>query len=231
VVTSAVDVRVMTYNVRSLRDGLPGVAAVIRACEPDVVCVQEAPRFLRWRSKCAALAREAGLYVVTGGRTAGAMLLLGSARTRVRHREDALLKRTKGLHQRGLAMAVLEIAGATFRAASMHLSLDPAERMRQVDEVAGHLRRLDAEHTVLAGDVNEPPDRLRWRALTGLLRDAYVLAPWGGEATYPAGAPAERIDGIFVSPGVEVVRCGVPQDVPGLATASDHLPVLADLRL
>jgi endonuclease/exonuclease/phosphatase family metal-dependent hydrolase len=226
-----VELRVMSYNVRSLRDDARGVADVIRACRADVVCVQEAPRFLRSRVKCAALAREAGLFVVTGGRSAGAMLLLGSMRTAVRHREDVLLEHTPGLYQRGLAMAVLEVDGARFGVASMHLSLDAAERMRQVGEVAGHVRRLDAAHVILAGDVNEPPDRLRWRALTGYLRDAYAVAPWGGEKTYPARAPRARIDGVFVSAGVHVVRCGVPEGVPGLTTASDHLPVVADLRL
>ena len=223
--------RVLTYNVRSLRDGLPEVAAVIRACQADVACIQEAPRFLRSRVRCAALAREAGLYVVTGGRSAGAMLLLASLRMRVRHHEDVLLERTPRLHQRGLAMAVLEVSGVRLAVASMHLSLDDAERMRQVDEVAGHLRRLDAPHRILAGDVNEPPDRQRWQALTTHLRDAYALAPWGGENTFPAAAPSSRIDGVFVSQGVQVQRCGVPQDVPGVATASDHLPVVADLMV
>jgi endonuclease/exonuclease/phosphatase family metal-dependent hydrolase len=231
IMKQSVPVRVMTYNVRSLRDDAQAVAAVIRACAPDVACIQEAPRFLRWRSKCAALARESGLYVVGGGRPAGATLLLGSIRTKVCHHEDVPLRRTPGLHQRGLAMAVIELGGARFAVASMHLSLDPVERMRQVDEAVGHLSRLDAPHTILAGDVNEPPDRLRWRALTGHLRDAHVAAPWGGAATFPAASPHVRIDGIFVSAGVRVVRCGVPQDVPGLVTASDHLPVVADLRL
>jgi endonuclease/exonuclease/phosphatase family metal-dependent hydrolase len=57
------------------------------------------------------------------------------------------------------------------------------------------------------------------------------VSPWGGEATFPASAPRLRIDGIFVSAEVQVLRCGVPQDVPGLAKASDHLPLIADLHL
>ncbi len=63
--------RLLTYNVRSMRDDRAAVARVIRSAEPDVVCVQEAPRFLRWRSTCAALARTSGLVVVGGGRPAG----------------------------------------------------------------------------------------------------------------------------------------------------------------
>jgi endonuclease/exonuclease/phosphatase family metal-dependent hydrolase len=35
-------VRVLSYNVRSMRDDRAALARVIRACAPDIVCVQEA---------------------------------------------------------------------------------------------------------------------------------------------------------------------------------------------
>jgi endonuclease/exonuclease/phosphatase family metal-dependent hydrolase len=44
--------RLLSYNVRSLRDDASAVARVIRAAEPDLVCIQEAPRLFRWRSPC-----------------------------------------------------------------------------------------------------------------------------------------------------------------------------------
>lgn len=226
-----VTVRVMSYNVRSMRDDRRALGRIIRACEPDVVCVQEAPRFLRWRSLCAQLAWMSGLVIVTGGRPAGAMLLLANLRSRVLYTEDVRLRKLPRLHQRGLAMAVLEIKGARFGVASMHLSLNDDEREYQVPEVLAHLRRLAATELILAGDVNEQPHGLRWQGLVGELTDAYVKSPWGGEFTIPAKAPARRIDGIFVSSGVEVVRCGVPVHLPELDRASDHLPVVADLRL
>jgi endonuclease/exonuclease/phosphatase family metal-dependent hydrolase len=229
VVADFARVRVMTYNVRSLRDGRSRVAAVIRACEPDIVCIQEAPRFARWRSKCAALARESHLVVVTGGRTAGATLLLCGIRARVRQRADMLLTSTPGLHLRGLASAALELDGVRLGAASMHLGLDEDERARHVGEVFEQLSALDASHLVLAGDLNEAPDLPRWRAVAGRMRDAFEVAPSGGELTFPARGPRYRIDGVFVSPGIEVVGCGVPAEVAGLTEASDHLPVVADL--
>jgi len=222
------EVRLLSYNVRSLRDDRHAVAQVIRACAPDVVCVQEAPRFLRWRSRCAALARESGMFVVTGGRAAGAMLLLGSARTRVLSTRNVLLARSPGLHQRGLAMAVLEIGGAELGVASMHLSLDEHERGEQVEEVLGWLGRFGAEHVVLAGDVNETPARPRWQRLAGVLQDGWAVAPSGGEHTSPAAGPVKRIDGVFAGAGIRVLSCGVP-DVPAASRASDHLPVLAVL--
>jgi endonuclease/exonuclease/phosphatase family metal-dependent hydrolase len=223
------EVRLLSYNVRSLRDDAQAVSTVIRACEPDVVCVQEAPRFLRWRSKCAGLARESGLVVVTGGRTAAAMLLLASLRVRVVEAHDVLLSRKRGLHRRGIALATLEMGGTQFCLASIHLDLEPGERLRHVKEIAEHTSKCTAP-VIVAGDINEQPDEPAWRALDGYYPDAYPQAPDGGENTYSAGAPVRRIDGIFVDRSISVVSCGVP-DVPGIERASDHCPVLAVVRL
>ena len=223
------DFRLLSYNVRSLRDDAQAVATVIRACTPDIVCIQEAPRFFRWRAKCAALARESGLFVITGGRPAGAMMLLASLRVKVVATRNILLTKKPGLHQRGIAAATVEIDGLRFAVGSIHLDLDAAERVRHVDEI---LLRTSAfgVPTVLAGDINEHPTDAAWKTLAAQFSDAYAVAPAGGEFTYSAMKPVRRIDGVFVDPRIEVVGCGVP-DVPEIERASDHRPVLAVLRL
>lgn len=223
------DVRILTYNVRSLRDDRHAVARVIRACEPDIVCIQEAPRFFRWRTKCARLAQESGLVVVTGGRPAAAMLLLAALRARVRSTRDVLLSKRRGLHQRGMAIAVFEIAGARFAVASIHLDLVGAERRRHVDEILVHAEVFDVP-MIVAGDINEESSAPAWQALCERYRDAYAAAPTGGEFTSTAKQPTRRIDGIFVDPRIEVISCGVP-GVPDLENASDHRPVLAVVRV
>jgi len=223
------DLRVLSYNVRSLRDDAQAVSTVIRACEPDVVCVQEAPRFLRWRSKCAGLARESGLVVVTGGRSAAAMLLLASLRVRVIDTHDVLLSHKRGLHQRGIALATLELCGTRFCLGSIHLDLKASERLRHVEEIVQRTSTCAAP-VIVAGDINEQPHEPAWRALDAYYPDAYPQAPDGGEHTYSAVDPVRRIDGIFVDRSVAVVSCGVP-DVPGVERASDHCPVLAVVRL
>jgi len=220
--------RVLAYNVRSLRDDARAVAEVIKFCRPDVVCIQEAPRLFRWRAKCAALARESGLVVVTGGRPAGAMLLLAALRVRVETSRDLLLSKTPGQHQRGLAVAVVAVPGLRVTVAAMHLGLDAAERRRHVDEVLAELARFDAP-VILAGDVNEEPTEPAWRVLADRCQDGFAVAPAGGGPTFPAGAPSRRIDGIFVDPRLEVLSCAVP-DVSGVEGASDHRPILAVLR-
>lgn len=225
--TDPAQLRVLSYNVRSLRDDPRAVARVIAACAPDVVCVQEAPRFLFWRRKCRRLARRSGLVIVTGGRPAAAMLLLARPGVPVVAVSNVKLTKAAGLHQRGLAIAVIEALGHRLTVASMHLDLDAAERRRHAAEVLGILEGYP-DPLVLAGDVNEQADAPAWQALTDRLQDAYAVAPVGRGETIPARAPDRRIDGIFVDPRLRVVSCGVP-DHPELARASDHRPVLAVL--
>ena len=224
--------RVLSYNVRSLRDDPAAVAAVIRSCRPDVVCLQEAPRFLRWRSKSAALARTAGLFVVTGGRPAGAMMLMARLGVDVHSTRDLLLSRTPGLHQRGLAVADVEVDGQRWVVASMHLGLRADERLRHTDEVIDALSSYDVP-VVLAGDVNERPGEPAWSVLAEVYQDSWTAA--GGDESGPGGtfrsdAPYERIDGVFADRRLTATSCEVP-DLPEVATASDHRPVLAVLSL
>ena len=224
--------RVLTYNVRSLRDDAAAVAAVIKASAPDVVCIQEAPRFLRWRSKCAALARTSGLFVVTGGRPAGAMLLLARLGVDVHATHDVLLSRKPGLHQRGLAIAELSLAGTHFAVASMHLDLVPDERVRHVDEIADVLSSYEIP-LVVAGDVNERPGQPAWTMLTQIWQDCWAAAGGdeaGAGGTNRSDAPYQRIDGIFADRRFRVASCVVP-DLAEVAVASDHRPVLAELVL
>ncbi len=219
--------RLLTYNVRSLRDDWHAAAAVIRACEPDVVCVQEAPRFLRWRSKRAALARESGLVVATADRVGGLMLMT-SMRVQVASTLHVALSKRPRLHQRAVVAAEVVVDGERWAVASVHLSLDDTERVRHVDEIVAALSSFDSA-LVVAGDINETPDGPVWREFATRWQDAYAVAAAGEGDTYSAVRPHKRIDAVFADRRVEVVSCGVP-DVPGTTVASDHRPVLAVLR-
>lgn len=242
-------VRVLSYNIRSMRDDRAALARVVRACAPDVVLVQEAPRFFRWRKAAAALARETDLVYVTGGATACGPMILSSLRAHVERTEDVLLPRAPGLHRRGFATAVLRFggaastkppsssaAGARLGVLSAHLSLSAAERYDQAGLLLERLALLDVPYAVAGGDINDRPKGRGFRRLAGALTDAWEAAPWGGEFTSTPHDPHQRIDAIFTTSGVEVLACGVPIDLPGveeadLLAATDHLPVLAALRV
>ncbi|MBI0294294.1 endonuclease/exonuclease/phosphatase family protein [Streptomyces sp. PRKS01-29] len=246
-------VRVLSYNIRSMRDDREALARVIRACAPDVVCVQEAPRFFRWRKAAAWLARETGLVYTTGGATAAGPMILTSLRAHVERAEDILLPRVPGLHRRGFATAVLRFGGGhrdtgdpgngggngngiRLGVVSCHLSLAEAERHEQAGMLLDHLAALDVPYAIAAGDINDRPDGRAFRRIAGKLRDGWATEPWGSEATFSPKDPHQRIDAVFASEGIEIIGCGVPAGLPGvtdadLRAATDHLPVLAALRL
>ena len=221
------ELRLLAYNVRSLRDDRHAVAAVVRACRPDVACIQEAPRFLRWRSKRAALARESGLLVATADRVGG-LLVLTALRAQVVSTSFTRLSKRPRLHQRALVTATVDVDGARWVVGSLHLSLDPRERVTHVGEVEVATASYDAP-VVLAGDVNETAEGPACQALAARWQDAWAVAPAGEGDTYPAARPVRRIDAVFADRRLTVVEAGVP-DVPGVTAASDHRPVLAVLR-
>ena len=229
-------VRVLSYNIRSMRDDTAALARVISACAPDLVLVQEAPRFFRWRKKLARLARASDLLILTGGATAAGPAILCNLRTTVERTEDVLLPLTPGLHRRGLATAVVRLGGARFGVLSCHLSLDKDERYEQAGMLLDRLAGLGVQHAVAGGDLNERPGGRAFARLSDTLQDCWVAAPDGGEHTWTRTEPHSRIDAIFATKGVEVLSCGVPLDRPGvtgtdLRAATDHLPVLATLRI
>ncbi|ASU83327.1 endonuclease/exonuclease/phosphatase [Nocardiopsis gilva YIM 90087] len=227
--------RVLSYNVRALRDDAKAVGRAIAACEPDVVCLQEAPRLLGWRWRRRALARGCGLVAAVNRRAGGLAILIRPA-VRVLHAEHRLLRRYPRLHRRALSLAVLDVGGRLVVVGCTHLDLDDHARSRHAQEVLAHLTATAARHcapAVLAGDINCTPDGPAWRLLASELCDTGAEAPRGEKLTFPARQPRARIDGVFVSRELTVCGTGVPVDlVPpaDLAAASDHRPVLAEIE-
>ncbi|NJP69250.1 endonuclease/exonuclease/phosphatase family protein [Streptomyces spiramenti] len=232
------ELRLLSYNVRSLRDDTAALARVIRATAPDVVCLQEAPRFARWRHRTAALGRATGLHLAAGGAPAQGVAVLTTLRPVVEQAREVPLPPTPGLHRRALATVVLRLGRARLAVVSCHLGLAADERRRHAALVTELLPELaDGAPLVLAGDLNERPRGAARAVLGRALRDGWDAAPSGGRHTFPAGGPDRRIDAVLAGPGVRFLRCGVPaagDEGPAAAdlrAASDHLPVLAVLRI
>ena len=222
-----VNLRVVSYNVRSLRDDRTALVRVIRDLTPDVLCLQEAPRLLRWRAQCAALARDTGLLYVGGGGTTGGAAMLASLRVDVRSTLEYRFSRTPGLHQRGAVAALVELSGAAAVVASVHLGLDAAERLRHRAELVGLVDRFAAAVTVVAGDINERPDEPAWRGIAAEFADAGAA---DDTPTFSTQAPRKRIDGVFVRGPVRATSYRVIDGVDVVA-ASDHRPVVVDIEL
>ena len=231
-------VRVLTYNVRSLRDDRAALARVVRSCAPDVVCVQESPRFFGWKRAARTMAASFGLKVVAGGADASGNLLLAGPNVKVEDTEVLYLEHRRGYHLRGLALAALKIGASRLTVAGTHLSMNLEQRVHQAGEVLGHLdgfaERNRTRSRILAGDFNSHPGSVEWTIITDRLADAWTVAPMGAEFTSTGKNPYQRLDAVFVSRDIDVVRAGVPTDLVSqadTAVATDHLPVLAVVRI
>ncbi|WP_328746666.1 endonuclease/exonuclease/phosphatase family protein [Streptomyces sp. NBC_00285] len=229
-------VKVLSYNIRSMRDDTAALARVIKVCEPDLVLIQEAPRFFRWRKKLARLASASGLVVLTGGGSAAGPAILCNLRATAERTEDVLLPLVHGQHRRGFATAVVRVKGARLGVLSCHLSLQKDERYDQAGMLLDRLAGMGVDHAVAGGDLNDRPGGSAFERIAANLQDCWAMSPRGGEHTWTRTDPPRRIDAIFATKDIEVLGCGVPTDVPGvtgtdLRAATDHLPVLATLRI
>jgi endonuclease/exonuclease/phosphatase family metal-dependent hydrolase len=109
--------------------------------------------------------------------------------------------------------------------ASVHLSLDAAERERHAGEI---LRTLSAGGpVVLAGDLNEGDTGRAWQLFASPLRLVSPTTP-----TFPARNPRRLLDVVFASPDLAVLpHRPVDLDEADLVAATDHRPVWVDLDL
>lgn len=240
----------MTYNIRRGGSGRAEfIAAVISACEPDLVVMQEATR--------------PGIVESIAERT-------GMAEWRAYERQSlAFVSRRAVAHAawhrpRFSRHAFIEIVpeGERVRIVGVHLSALHAAwtELRRQFELKALLRTIKAREEgfhVLAGDFNTlapaetldvsrlPPrvrpliwlsgGRIRWRTIQTILSAGYIdayrlhhaLAPGH---TLPTWDPHVRLDYVFTPKAFadRITRCDVV-DHPDAVAASDHFPVVADL--
>lgn len=202
--------RVVCWNVRSLRDGRSAVVRLVRALDPDVLVLQEAPRLLLWRLSRWWLARACGLAVATPWRAAGNAVLVRPG-TPVRGRRQVRVPKRPGLHRR--AGVVVELEGLSV--VGTHLDLREDARLDTAARVRG---AVPDGPVVLCADANDLPGSATWDVLGAGLVDV------GREPTFPAWSPTRRIDALLVR-GIAVSRVEVV-DVHG---ASDHRAVVLEV--
>lgn len=225
-------IRLLTYNVHRWGDDRSAVADVITRCAPDVAMIQEAPTWWGTHRRRLAFARSVGLHYV-GGAARTIALVADPLRWTVECRRirRPLIRRRKRLFVPQLPGGAVAVTGSDppVTVIGCHLGLATAARPDELQQ-ALRLRRPGVP-SVIVGDVNERPGGPVWRLAAGIgLADITA----GGVPTFPAADPQSRIDAVWASPGLSVTRIdlaglGLTRDL--MVRASDHLPVLVEVRV
>ncbi len=221
-------VRVASYNTRDFLDDSRLAARVVRAVDPDVLCLQEVPRRLWGSRRVRRFAAACGMAWPGRHRGSGGTTVLTSPRVRVLETDHLRLPVRWPDRTRGYAVVRVAVpGGATLTAVSVHLSLRAAERVTHTERI---LERIAGSGPlVLAGDLNEEASGAAWR-LIDVPDRLRLVSP--DRPTYPARAPRRRLDVVFASPELHVLphrEVAVPDAV--YARASDHRPTWVDLEL
>ena len=244
--------RLMTYNVhgcvgvdRKLDVGR--VAAVIGHSRPDIVALQELD-VGRARSgrmdQAHEIAARVGMrfHFNSAFRVEeeqyGDAILTALPHRLVRSGPLPTLPRTR-LEQRGALWVAVQLGGGVeLQVINTHLGLVPLEQRGQVRALLG------ADWTghpdwrgpaVLMGDLNATSRYAVYRALAARFRDVQ-RGPAGERLarrparTFPSRLPVLRLDHMFLSGRIEVVRVGAVA-TPLARLASDHLPLVGDLTV
>ena len=103
--------------------------------------------------------------------------------------------------------------------------------IKRISETAG------INPVILCGDFNLPPDSEPIQKLASFMQDSYTIAempPYGARGTWSGftyeDEPGERIDYIFVTPGIRILKYAVLTDAKDRKFFSDHLPVFVRLE-
>lgn len=233
---SGVPLRVMTYNIHGGTYGIDLVVANIRREAPDVVCLQEAGLETPAGSARLEAAIRKGLPGYDGRRYESLMLLTRRPLLAIRPG-----RRLEGRATRPMVEAVIEVDGVLVTVVNVHFLLStPIQRIRTVG-LRGYVQRaIDVRERqaaqvldelagwhgplVICGDFNTPPRGHVYGRLAADWRDAVAEVGRGFCYTFPTGAPALRIDYVWMGPGLAASSCRIPR-----TRGSDHMPVVADL--
>ncbi len=219
-------VRVTSYNLRDFKDDLAAAVRVIRAIDPDILCLQEVPRRLFSTSRVASFAARCGMYWSGRHRGSGGTTIFTSLRVQASESRHYRLRVARLQRTRGYAVARVAPPGCEpVVVASVHLSLDEVERQHHAAQVLTSVS--GGLPVLLAGDLNEGEQGRAWQLVASSLRLISPTAP-----TFPARSPRSLLDVVFGSPDL-VVRPhqDVDLSVDDLVAASDHRPVWVDVEL
>lgn len=241
-------VRILCWNVHKCVGGLDRrydparTAAVIATADPDVVLMQEVAQNGRWYrherqvdvlGDALGMAHRSYFVNVRFGPRRGEYgnAILSKAPIATSHNLDLTLPAKKARSVLHAELRLQNAAGRsrTLHVFNLHLGLSEAERREQLRRFL-QSRALLAIHAstpvLVAGDFNDVYGSLGGQ----LLAPAGFRGPARPLRTFPAWAPLRALDSLWVRGDLDVLALERLRG-RGTRTASDHLPLLAELRL
>ena len=245
--------RVLTYNIRYGGVGRVGaLASVIRACDADLVVLQEAFR----PEVVSALAEAAGMphWASHPAHSVGFLSRVEIER-HAWHRPPWSRRAFLEIVPRGEAVRIFGV-----HLSAVHSNWTERRRVRELRGVLAGIEKYQDGFHVVTGDFNtiapgetldlsKLPPRLRavvwltgreirWETIQIMLDASYVdgyraLHPGDPGLTFPAYDPHVRLDYFFVPTGFapRLRSCDIVNGIPVVKEASDHLPLAAELDL
>jgi endonuclease/exonuclease/phosphatase family metal-dependent hydrolase len=236
---SSTALRIVTYNIhRSIgmdrRTRPDRIATVLRDINADVICLQEVV--------------GAGPSGISHIEEIGATLAMGwvmapARQLRGHHFGNAILSRRPILHhaehdlswktceERSLQRADIDVDGHTLHVYNVHLGTAILERRYQADRLATIVsdKHIGGAKIVL-GDFNEWMRGATTQLLSAKLKSVDLTNYLRRRRTYPGLFPILHLDHIYYAGRMEIVGIELPRTRLSLV-ASDHLPLVADLRV
>lgn len=226
--------RLVTYNVHGCK-GMDWCVQsdrpleVLRRLDADCIALQEfvdAP-FGGGAGLLEQWAAELGMNAVYAPAFERGREVFGNAlltRFEIVHRRDHDFT-IDGYRRRMFPEIVLRAGNTTLQVLVVHFGVSPRERARQTAQLTDLAAATAADLRVCAGDLNEP-----WRRGAASRTLARMFRPTPPLATFPARAPLLALDSVWVYPGECLVDARVDRSADAMR-ASDHLPLIATLRL
>jgi uncharacterized protein len=218
---------------------LEAIRAVLARLDADVVLLQEVENSAL-ASELAARAGYLEARLVEGNDPRGIDVAVLSRLPVARYVSHAAERDASGraLWPRDCVEVHLEAAGRRIAIVASHLSsrlsddgtrrAEQAARMRAIADALG---AADPDALLLAGgDLNDPPSAPALAPLAG--DGAYVDPLPPAVTTWSSGSRAERLDALLVARGgAGAIERAAVEGGDEVARASDHQPVLVELRL
>ena len=241
--------RVATYNIHKGVQGLGparrleihNLGHAVEQLDADIVCLQEVRRMHRREERYFPLwpNQPQADYLAPEGYAA---VYRTNAVTRHGEHGNAMLTRWKVLkdqhedmsdhrfEQRGLLHSEVLVHGRSVHVVVVHLGLIGASRVRQVQRLADFIDAHVPPNDLLlvAGDFNDWGEKLDGPMTTVGLKRARAGAE-RAQRTFPSSVPLFALDRVYTR-GLRCVDLHVPRG-SAWARMSDHLPLVAELRL